>query len=177
VLRRMRRPYDTRMYRTLVERLAAARPGLGLGADAIAGFPGETEADFAETIALVRDLPFSYLHVFPYSARKGTEAARLDGHLDARLITRRSRALRELGHAKNAEFRRGLVGAVEDVLVLETRERETGWLVGLTGNYVEVAFPGPATLMRGIVRLRVTAAPSDRTVGELVPTSPEAIHR
>jgi len=175
VLRRMRRPYDTRMYRTLVERLAAARPRLGLGADVIAGFPGETDPDFAETIALVRDLPFSYLHVFPYSARRGTEAARLGGQVDARLITRRSRALRELGRAKNAEFRRGLVGVVEDVLVLETRERGTGWLVGLTGNYVEVAFPGPAALVREIVRVHLTAAMSDRTVGERMPTSPEAI--
>jgi len=174
VLRRMRRPYDTRMYRALVERLVAARPRLGLGADVIAGFPGETEADFAETIALVQDLPFSYLHVFPYSARRGTEAARLDGRVDARLITRRSRALRELGRAKNADFRLGLVGTVEDALVLETREKDTGWLVGLTGNYVEVTFPGPATLMRQIVRLGVTGATSDRTVGELAPALPRA---
>jgi len=167
VLRLMRRPYDTRMYRALVERLIATRPRLGLGADVIAGFPGESEADLAETIALIRELPFSYLHVFPYSARRGTEAARLGGQTEPRLITRRSRALRELGRTKNAEFRRGLVGAVEDVLVLDTRERATGWLVGLTGNYVEVAFPGPSTLMRRLVRLRVTAATGDRTVGEL----------
>ncbi len=175
VLRRMRRPYDTRIYRRLVERLAAARPRLGLGADVIAGFPGETEADFADTIALVRDLPFSYLHVFPYSPRRGTEAAGLGDQVAARLITRRSRALRELGRAKNAEFRRSLVGAVEDVLVLEAREKETGWLVGLTGNYVEVAFPGPPTLAREIVRLRVTAATGERTVGELLLPSQEAI--
>src|SRR5207247_6327654 len=97
VLRRMRRPYDTRMYRTLVERLAAARQRLGLGADVIAGFPGETDPDFAETIALVRDLPFSYLHVFPYSARRGTEAARRGGQVGARLITRRRRGTREVG--------------------------------------------------------------------------------
>ena len=166
VLRLMRRPYDTRMYRALVDRLVAARPRLGLGADLIVGFPGETDADFADTVSLVRGLPFSYLHVFPYSARKGTEAARLSGQAERRVITRRSRALRELGLTKNAEFRRGLVGAVEDVLVLETRERVTGELVGLTGNFVEVAFPGPATLMRNLVRLRVTAVTGDRTVGK-----------
>ena len=166
VLRLMRRPYDTRMYRALVDRLVAARPRLGLGADLIVGFPGETDVDFADTVSLVRELPFSYLHVFPYSARKGTEAARLSGQAERRVITRRSRALRELGLTKNAEFRRGLVGAVEDVLVLETRERVTGELVGLTGNFVEVAFPGPATLMRNLVRLRVTAVTGDRTVGK-----------
>src|SRR4029453_19176941 len=79
VLKAMRRPYNARMYRALVERLSATRPRLGLGADVIAGFPGETDADFAETVAFARELPFSYLHVFPYSARAGTEATGLPG--------------------------------------------------------------------------------------------------
>jgi threonylcarbamoyladenosine tRNA methylthiotransferase MtaB len=167
VLRLMRRPYDARMYRALVERLAAARPGLGLGADVIAGFPGESEQDFAETTACVEALPFSYLHVFPYSPRKGTEAVGLGDPVDQRTIVRRSRALRELGRAKSDEFRRRLVGTAQDVLVLETRDRATGALVGLTGNYVEVAFPGPDSLMRSLVRVRVTGADAERTVGEL----------
>jgi threonylcarbamoyladenosine tRNA methylthiotransferase MtaB len=167
VLRLMRRPYDARMYRALIERLVAARPGLGLGADVIAGFPGESESDFAETMACVEALPFSYLHVFPYSPRKGTEAVGLGGELDQRTIARRSRALRELGRAKSDAFRRRLVGTAQDVLVLETRERATGALVGLTGNYVEVAFDGPDGLMRTLARVRVTDADAARTVGEL----------
>ena len=167
VLRLMRRPYDARMYRALIERLVAARPGLGLGADVIAGFPGESESDFAETMACVEALPFSYLHVFPYSPRKGTEAVGLGGELDQRTIARRSRGLRELGRAKNDAFRRRLVGSSQDVLVLETRERTTGALVGLTGNYVEVAFDGPDGLMRTLARVRVTGADAARTVGEL----------
>ena len=167
VLRLMRRPYDARMYRALIQRLVAARPGLGLGADVIAGFPGESESDFAETMACVEALPFSYLHVFPYSPRKGTEAVGLGGELDQRTIARRSRALRELGRAKSDAFRRRLVGTAPDVLVLETRERATGALVGLTGNYVEVAFDGPDGLMRTLARVRVTGADAARTVGEL----------
>jgi threonylcarbamoyladenosine tRNA methylthiotransferase MtaB len=167
VLRLMRRPYDPRMYRALVERLAAARPGLGLGTDLIAGFPGETDRDFAETMACVQELPFSYLHVFPYSPRKGTEATRLPGRLDSRTITRRSRALRDAGRAKSDEFRRRLVGSVEDVLVLESRDRTTGGLVGLTGSYVEVVFAGPERLMRTLARVRVTDVRGDRAVGEL----------
>ena len=167
VLRLMRRPYDARMYRAVIERLVAARPGLGLGADVIAGFPGESESDFAETMACVEGLPFSYLHVFPYSPRKGTEAVGLGGELDQRTIARRSRALRELGRAKSDAFRLRLVGTAQDVLVLETRERTTGALVGLTGNYVEVAFDGPDGLMRTLARVRVTGADAARTVGEL----------
>jgi tRNA A37 methylthiotransferase MiaB len=68
---------------------------------------------------------------------------------------------------KSAEFRRRLVGSVEDVLVLETRDRATGALVGLTGNYVEVVFPGPDRLMRSLARIRVTGAQGDRAVGDL----------
>jgi threonylcarbamoyladenosine tRNA methylthiotransferase MtaB len=167
VLRAMRRPYTTRMYRTLVERLAAARPRLGLGADVIAGFPGESDADFAETVACVRELPFSYLHVFPYSSRKGTEATRLADQQESRTITRRSRILREIGRAKSDEFRRALIGGVEDVLVLETVDRPTGRLVGLTGNYVEVVFSGPPALVRTLTTVKVTAVEGDRTLGEL----------
>jgi threonylcarbamoyladenosine tRNA methylthiotransferase MtaB len=168
VLRRMRRPYDVRMYRTLVERLAAARPGLGLGTDLIAGFPGETDADFAETVSCVRELPFSYLHVFPYSARRGTEAVRLDGALAPSTITQRSQALRDAGRTKREEFRRARVGSIEDVVVLEARDATTGRLVGLTGNYAEVVFAGPAGLERTIARVRITGVRGSRTVGEIV---------
>jgi threonylcarbamoyladenosine tRNA methylthiotransferase MtaB len=167
VLRAMRRPYTTTMYRALVERLTAARPRLGLGADVIAGFPGETDDDFTATVACVRELPFSYLHVFPYSARQGTEATQLAGQLDSRTVTRRSRILREIGRERSGAFRQGLIGRVEEVLVLETLDQETGRLVGLTGNYVEVVFAGPSSLVRTLATVRVTAAQGDRTVGEL----------
>ena len=168
VLRLMRRPYNTFMYRRLVERLAGAIPRLGLGADVIVGFPGEGEADFAATVALVEALRFSYLHVFPYSARKGTEAARFTDSVDTPSVGRRSRALRELARRKNLEFRRRLAGQVEEALVLETRDRVTGRLVGLTGNYVEVQFDGPDALMRRLVRLRVTGVERDSTLGQMV---------
>jgi threonylcarbamoyladenosine tRNA methylthiotransferase MtaB len=167
ILRSMRRPYSTRMYRALVERLAAARPRLGLGADVIAGFPGEGDDDFAETVAFARELPFSYLHVFPYSTRKGTEAAGLASQLASHTVTHRSRVLREIGRVKSDEFRRGLIGRVEEVLVLETLDRATGRLVGLTGNYVEVVFSGSPSLMRTLATVRITATRADRTFGEL----------
>jgi threonylcarbamoyladenosine tRNA methylthiotransferase MtaB len=165
VLRRMRRPYTVAMYRKLVERLVAAIPRVGLGADVIVGFPGESDADFEETMALVDALAFTYLHVFPYSDRPGTEATDLDGHLAPDVITERARRLRALGRTKNLAFRRALCGRVEDVLVLETRDRESGRLVGLTGNYVEVQFEGPDDLMGTMVRVRLTEATPAGTEG------------
>jgi len=167
VLRAMRRPYTAAMYRGLVERLAAAIPRLGLGADVIVGFPGETDADFAETVALVESLPFSYLHVFPYSARRGTEAAQRPGRVPAATAVERGRRLRELAAAKNRLFREGMRGRVEEVLVLEARDRSTGDLVGLTGNYMEVTFPGPDRLRRRLARVRVTAIEIAATRGSL----------
>jgi threonylcarbamoyladenosine tRNA methylthiotransferase MtaB len=165
VLRLMRRPYTTRMYRALVERLAARIPSLGLGTDVIAGFPGETDEDFEATRALIEDLPFSYLHVFAYSNRKGTEAGGMGGRVAPKTVTRRSAALRELSAKKSLAFREGLVDTRQEVLVLETRDRQTGGLVGLSGNYVEVVFDGPDSLMRSLARVRVTGADRDRTRG------------
>jgi threonylcarbamoyladenosine tRNA methylthiotransferase MtaB len=168
VLRLMRRPYHTGMYRALVERLAAAVPDLGLGADVIVGHPGETDADFEATIALVEALPFSYLHVFAYSDRAGTEAARRPGHVPATVIRERSARLRRLGREKSAAFRRRLVGTRREVLVLEGRDRRTGLRSGLTANYVEVQFPGSDAPGRRIVTVEVTEVQGDRTLGRPV---------
>jgi threonylcarbamoyladenosine tRNA methylthiotransferase MtaB len=170
VLRLMRRPYHTGMYRDLVHRLAAAIPGLGLGADVIVGHPGETVEDFEATLALVASLPFSYLHVFAYSDRKGTEAARRPGHVPAAVIRERSQRLRRLGRDKSHAFRRALVGRASQVLVLDAPDRPTGLLAGLTSNYVEVLFPGPQGLGRRMATVEITEVRGDRTYGRLVET-------
>jgi threonylcarbamoyladenosine tRNA methylthiotransferase MtaB len=168
-LRAMRRPYTVRMYRTLVERLAGAIPDLGLGADVITGFPGETDVDFEATEALADALPFTYLHVFSYSDRRGTEAARRDTpRVPPEAIRRRTTRLRRLGARKQHEFRRAQIGKELSALVLEHRDRETGQLVGLTDNYLEIAFPGPDALMRRFARVRAAAPGGARLMGALV---------
>jgi threonylcarbamoyladenosine tRNA methylthiotransferase MtaB len=158
VLRRMRRPYNVAMYRRVIRDLADRASAVGLGTDVIVGFPGETDADFAETVALVDALPFSYLHVFAYSDRAGTEASRLADRVPPQTIAARSALLRSRSAQKAHVFRTAMVGAVADVIVLETRDRSTGRLVGLTGNYIEVVFDGPDALKRRLARVRVTAA-------------------
>jgi threonylcarbamoyladenosine tRNA methylthiotransferase MtaB len=143
------------MYRTLIGRLAAAIPDLGLGADVIVGHPGEDEADFEATMALVGALPLSYLHVFAYSDRKGTEAAKMGDRVTASAIRERSRRVRALAVEKSVAFRRRLLGRAVEVLVLEER-RADGELTGLTSNYVEVSFAGPEGLGRRFVTVRLT---------------------
>jgi threonylcarbamoyladenosine tRNA methylthiotransferase MtaB len=172
VLRRMRRPYNTRMYRALVERLASAIPDLGLGADVIVGHPGEDEADFGATMDLVRTLPFSYLHVFAYSDRKGTEAARLPDRVATRVIRERSAALRRLAAEKSLAFRRRLIGRTREVLVLDAPDRATGLRTGLTSNYVEVRFPGESDLARRFVPVTIAACTDTDTRGTLERPTP-----
>lgn len=167
VLRAMRRPYTAALYRRVVDRLTALFPRLGLGADVLVGFPGETEEDFGATVALVEALPFTYLHVFPYSARPGTDAAARTDRVDAATLTRRAAVMRALGEAKAAAFRRSLAGRVEEALVLERRARDTGELVGVTGHYAEVCFGGPDALMRRLVRVTITGTAGARLRGRL----------
>lgn len=166
ILRLMRRPYNVRLYRALTERLAAAIPDLGLGADIIVGHPGECDADFEATLALVEELPFTYLHVFAYSDRKGTEAAKMDMRVAAATIRERGRRLRALGAGKGLGFRQKLLGRAVEVLVLEERQVQ-GELTGLTSNYVEVAFAGPEGLGRRFATVRLTEADGRGTRGVL----------
>jgi threonylcarbamoyladenosine tRNA methylthiotransferase MtaB len=166
VLRLMRRPYNTAMYRALASRLAAAIPDLGLGADVIVGHPGESEPDFEATMALVEELPLSYLHVFAYSDRKGTEAAKMGDRVAASVIRERSARLRGLGVEKSIAFKRRLVGRAVDVVVLEGR-RDGGMLTGLTSNFVEVKFQGPEDLARRFATVRLTEADGSGVRGVL----------
>lgn len=146
VLREMARPYSASWYCDLVERLYAAMPNLSLSTDIIVGFPGETDDDFCETLAVARRCRFSKIHVFPYSKREGTPAARRDDQVDASVKAARAAALSQLGDDLRAAAYDARVGAVEKVLV------ETGGR-GMTESYFEVAVaperePGELVRMR-----------------------------
>jgi threonylcarbamoyladenosine tRNA methylthiotransferase MtaB len=134
LLRRMGRHwYTAARYAEAVERLVGARPVFGLGADVIAGFPGETEDDHQETLSLVRGLPFTYLHVFPYSARPGTAATRLPDPVHPTVIRRRAAELRAAGARAASQYQAGRTGARADVIVVRGDRRE-----GLTEDYLVV---------------------------------------
>jgi threonylcarbamoyladenosine tRNA methylthiotransferase MtaB len=141
VLRRMGRHwYTAARYAAAVERLARRAPVLALGADVIAGFPGEREEDHAETLAFVRALPFTSLHVFPYSPRPGTAAERLRDPVAPRLARARASELRTLGEAKASAHRRARAGGTADVVAIGAGERRSG----LTEDYLEVSVPPDA---------------------------------
>lgn len=172
VLARMNRPYDTAYFRDLVERLVAALPGVCIGLDVIAGFPGETDAEFAATLQLVEELPVAYLHVFPFSSRPGTAAAAMDGHLPSRVVTERAQTLRRVGESKRSAYLRGFVGRELDVLVL--KQKSGGILSGLSRNYLTVCCNGQADLVNTEVRVHVTSALDSHLSGDYVGPSHEA---
>ena len=136
VLKRMGRHwYKAASYATAVERIAASVPVFGLGADVIAGFPGETEDDHRCTVALAESLPFTYLHVFPYSVRPGTPAERLPGHVAASTTERRAAELRTVAEQRAAAHRASRSGGECDLVVMGTAARREG----LTEDYLTVA--------------------------------------
>ena len=139
VLKRMGRHwYTAESYRARLEWLAARLLVLGLGADIIAGFPGETDDDHRATTALVEALPFTYLHVFPYSERPGAAAARLGAPVPPRVLHERARELRDLGEAKARRHHAGRVGRRADGVV---SGHGAGKVEVLTQDYVSVYLP------------------------------------
>ena len=154
ILRRMRRSHTAAQFRELVERLAAAVPGIAVTADVIVGFPGEDEAAFRHTADLLAALPMAGLHVFRFSPRAGTEAAEFPGQLPAAVKAARSRTLRALAAEKSLAFRQRSVGESLEVVVLH-RARSDGLLEGLSDNALTLWFPGEPALMGRRCRVRV----------------------
>jgi threonylcarbamoyladenosine tRNA methylthiotransferase MtaB len=153
----MNRNYRTDFYRGRIEAAAALMPGAGIGADVMVGFPGETDEDFEETMALIEGLPMTYLHVFSYSPRRGTPAAERPDQVDPQVKKERSKRLRALGEAKREAFMASQVGRTVPVLIETTRERETGLLKGWSDTYVKVRLEGPDAWKGRIVPVDVTA--------------------
>jgi threonylcarbamoyladenosine tRNA methylthiotransferase MtaB len=141
VLRRMRRRYRTRHYEQRIRRAHSLLPDAAIGADVMAGFPGETDAEFEQSLQFIESLPFTYLHVFPYSERPGTPASESPDQVPAQVKRERARRLRELGAAKNQAFRRRMVGRRLPVVTLHDG--------AITANYlpVQLAHPRPANLL------------------------------
>jgi threonylcarbamoyladenosine tRNA methylthiotransferase MtaB len=147
LLKRMGRHwYTARRYAEAIERIAAAAPIFALGGDVITGFPGEREEDHQATVALVRSLPFTSLHVFPYSGRPDTAAERLPELVSGRVSRARAAELRELAALKADAHRRSRVGGAADVVVIRDAEQRRG----LTEDYLDVALEGatPARAQR-----------------------------
>jgi len=165
VLRAMRRNYRPDQYRELLERLRARVPHVGLGADVIVGFPGETDEQFRETYDFIAGSPLNYLHVFAWSPRPGTPAATYPGRVHGTQVRARSKELRGLADRLGYRFRSRFQGRYLDAVVLAPRE--DGRLRALSGNFIEVALDPGSAKRREAVRVRVSRVTPDDTFGHV----------
>lgn len=146
VLRRMHRKYRPHHYADRVIKARTWMPEAAIGADVMVGFPGETDREFEDTYRFIDELPFTYLHVFTYSARPGTPAAEAPGQVPMPVRKERNRRLRELAEAKNTAFRRRFVGSPLSVVTLGHGN------MALSSNYlkVELLQPAPDNVLRDV---------------------------
>jgi threonylcarbamoyladenosine tRNA methylthiotransferase MtaB len=165
-LRRMGRRITTAEFARLVEAARAAVPDLAVTTDVIVGFPGEDEAAFCASYEFVAAMEFARLHVFPYSPRPGTPAARLPGRVGRAERGERARAMRELGGEQARRFRKHFLG--QEMMVLWERQRRDGLWAGLTDNYVQVVTRTETDLHNRLAVARLVAAQNGCLAGEVV---------
>jgi threonylcarbamoyladenosine tRNA methylthiotransferase MtaB len=139
MLRAMRRPYVAQYYERLVTGIAAAIPGVAIGTDVIAGFPGETEEQAERLAVLLERLPLSHVHVFPYSDRPGSEASGMPGKIDGPTMRARAARLRTIGERLSARFKASQLGQVRRALVVDDGTS------AVTDNYLKLALDRPRT--------------------------------
>jgi threonylcarbamoyladenosine tRNA methylthiotransferase MtaB len=161
ILSRMRRRYDSDLARDVLIRLREALPQAALGTDLIVGFPGEGEDEFGRGLKFLEESPFTYFHVFPYSVRNGTTAAKFADKVPQPLIDVRARQVRKLGEQKKAAFVHGFVDHTLPVLFEHTRDKASGMLKGYSRNYLRILAAGGDEYMNREVPVLIT-----RTNGE-----------
>jgi threonylcarbamoyladenosine tRNA methylthiotransferase MtaB len=170
----MNRDYGHSFLSKLIRELHLRIPKISIGADVIVGFPGETEENFKHTYGLVESQPFSYLHVFPFSRRRGTPAFHFPDGVDEREIKIRAETMRELGRQKRQAFYQRFMDQELNVLVEDRREKETGRWKGLSRNYIPVLLThqngigGHRDWVNQECTVRVTELAEKALIGKLV---------
>ncbi|WP_299536146.1 tRNA (N(6)-L-threonylcarbamoyladenosine(37)-C(2))-methylthiotransferase MtaB [Ulvibacterium sp.] len=162
ILKLMRRRYLRNLYTERVQRIKEAMPHACIGVDVIVGFPGETDAHFLETYHFLNELDVSYLHVFTYSERDNTPAARMDGAVPKNIRNKRSKMLRGLSAKKRRAFYEGQLGSVRTVLF--EGENKEGYIHGFTENYIKVKTPWDPELVNTLHEIELTKIDGDGLV-------------
>ena len=168
ILKRMNRHYDREKYLSLVRRLRAVRPDIGLTTDVIVGFPGETEAQFEDTLSLVREVRFDAAYTFIYSPRAGTRAAEMDDPVSMGEKTERIQRLIALQQSITSEVLASQIGQIQPVLVDSVSTRSEQTIGGKTPRAHMVNFPGSAERIGQTVPVRITSAGKNTLRGEAV---------
>jgi threonylcarbamoyladenosine tRNA methylthiotransferase MtaB len=179
VLKRMRRKYTMEFFGERLDRLKEVLPGLAITSDVIVGFPGETEEEFMETYNFINDHKFSELHVFPYSKRTGTPAARMEDQVDEEVKNERVHRLISLSDQLAKEYASRFEGEVLEVIPEEVSKDEanSGSLIGYTDNYMKVVFSGTEDLIGKIVKVKIAKAGYPYNEGQFVRVAQDSISK
>lgn len=156
ILKEMKRPYNKAEFQEKIEIIRKEIADIALTTDLIVGFPGETEELFQESYQFVKDIEFSRLHVFPYSPRKGTPAARMIGQLPGDIKKEYSRKMRQLNKTLMLSYQRRFLNEERQVIIEEKRDQETGFLSGVTDNYIRVFIDDEDKYMGKMVNVKLT---------------------
>jgi threonylcarbamoyladenosine tRNA methylthiotransferase MtaB len=154
-------------YEKLVLTLKSNLPNCAIGADVIAGFPGETKINFERTQAFIEKTPIDYLHVFPYSQRELASAAKLKGAVPAAEKHRRADILRAISEEKRFKFYKNNVGKKLDVVIERRRDKNSGSLKGVSENYIPVLINGKDDLMGKTAQVEIIDVNKQYAKGEL----------
>jgi threonylcarbamoyladenosine tRNA methylthiotransferase MtaB len=170
VLKRMRRKYTMEHFGERLNRLKEVLPGLAITSDVIVGFPGETEEEFIETYEFIKEHKFSELHVFPYSKRTGTPAARMDDQVDEEVKNDRVHRLIALSDQLAKEYASSFEDEILEVIPEEkyNDDIENTLFVGYTDNYLKVVFPGTEAMIGKLVKVKITKAGYPYSEGQFV---------
>lgn len=167
VLKRMNRKYTTDEYRNIVEIIRKYMPNAGITTDIIVGFPGETDEEFLETYNFVKEINFSRIHVFKYSPRKGTPAAKFENQIDGNIKNQRSEKLIALGEELMEKFSSNFIGTNLSVLFEEESNKE-GYIEGYTTNYIRVKVKDSPNIIGEIKEVKIKEVHKDFLVGEVI---------
>jgi len=167
VLKAMNRDYTTEEFAAKITQIREQIPEIAVTTDVMVGFPSETEEDFNTTYEFIKELGFSDLHVFKYSKREGTPAAKFDEQVHSRVKKKRSAKLRELGERMTEEYRDKFIGKGLDVMIEEERDHRTGLLTGLTDNYLKVMVDAEDSYQGELVPVKLVDTEENYLIGSI----------
>ena len=169
ILKRMHRPYSRSFFINLVENIHKLLPDSAIGVDTLIGFPGESDRAFENTYSLIEQLPVSYLHVFPFSARKGTPAYSYPDRVNSKVIKERCHKMRTLGSLKRSVFYNKFKGKRLEILVEGKQIKSTNLLKGITSNYIPVLVKGEDKLKNTMVNVTIDeVSDSNQVFGTII---------
>ena len=164
ILEKMHRPYTSSFFIDLIIKIKDQVPDAAIGVDILIGFPGETEKAFENTYSLIKKLPITYLHVFPFSPRPGTPAGKYPQKVPQKTIKARCEKMRRLGNEKKRIFYETFMGKTVEVLIEGKRDKATGLLKGITSNYIPVHVVGEDDLFNTLVQVNIEKIKKNNTV-------------